>query len=223
MNYLTNKILYIILSASILMSPVFIFASDKIQIESATLFNTACSRCHEGECSGRMSFHLPKSAANQHIRRHGGDLSLETIRQLFELLRYMKEECSFYPLPLALPQDRIWGSDTLAKLQSPSKQAYFIPLGLLEPDLYQLLFAGLNDNSKFCVEIINQEFDFVDKQDMKVAGEQKSLLFQVDERSEHFLRITAQEPINLIQLKLEVHDKEDSLQEYSQLLLLHFL
>lgn len=179
------------------------FASDNIPIESSVIFNTTCARCHEGQCSGRMSFHLPEDAANQHIRRHGGELSQERIRQLFKLLRYMKEECSFYPIPLALIKFQIWDREMLNKFQSPSRQAYFMPLGLLEPGMYQLLFEALN-NTKFCVEIINEEFDFIEKDSLYGESGRKTLKFQADERSEYFLRLTAQDPINLMKLGLEL-------------------
>lgn len=148
-----------------------------------------------------MSFHLPEDAVNQHIRRHGGALSQERIRQLFKLLRYMKEECSFYPLPFALVNDRIWGSNMLNKFQSPSRQTYFMPPGLLEPGWYQFLFDELN-NTKFCIEIINDEFDFIDKDSLNGESGEKKLKFHVEERAEYFLRLTAQEAVNLKKLEL---------------------
>jgi len=201
MNYLPIIFQHKTLLAIILLLPLFVFASDDIPIESTVIFNTTCARCHEGQCSGRMSFHLPEDAANQHIRRHGGALSQERIRQLFKLLRYMKVECNFYPQPLALVNDQTWDSEILNRLQSPSKQAYFIPLGFLNPGLYQLVFEEF-DNRKFCVEIINDEFDFVDKDSLHGKLGEKKLKFHVEERSEHFLRLTAQTPINLLKLQL---------------------
>lgn len=202
MKYLPIIFLHKILLASIVLLPSLVFSSDKISIESTVIFNTACARCHEGECSGRMSFHLPENAANQHILRHGGDLSQERIRQLFRLLTYMKEECSFYPLPLALINDRKWDNEMLNKFHSPSKQAYFIPIGLLEPGLYQMWLEELKQ-TKFCAEIINDEFDFIDKDCMYGECGRKKIKFLVEERSEFFLRLTAQVPINLNQLELE--------------------
>ena len=202
MNYIPKIVQHNILLISILLLPLFVFASDNIPIESSVIFNTSCARCHEGQCSGRMSFHLPEDAANQHIRRHGGELSQQRIRQLFKLLRYMKEECSFYPIPHALMKDQIWDRKMLNEFQSPSRQAYFMPLGLLEPGMYQLLFEALN-NTKFCVEIINEEFDFIEQDSLYGESGRKTLKFQAEERSEHFLRLTAQNPINLMQLELE--------------------
>ena len=209
MNHLA-KIKRQALFAAAIVSPLLAFASDNIRIESAVIFNTSCARCHEGQCSGRLSFHLPKDATDQHIRRYGGELSLETTRQLFELLRYMKEECSFYPFSLALAEDRVWDSDTLTKLQAPSKQAYFMPLGYLDPGLYQLLFEGLNVNIDACIEIIDREFNFIGKDDVDREDENKKTVFQANERSEYFLRITAREPISLTRVELVTISKDST-------------
>ena len=202
------RIKYQALFAAAIISPLSGFASDSIRIESAILFNTSCARCHEGECSGRLSFHLPRDATDQHIRRYGGELSLEKTRQLFEILRYMKEECRYYPFSLALVEDRVWESDTLADLQAPSRQAYFMPLGYLDPGAYQLLFEGLDDSSNSCIEIIDGEFDFIATDSVHRRGENKKALFRVKKRSEYFLRIAAQEPINITRVELVTIEKK---------------
>lgn len=201
MNYFPKISQHNLLLASMFLLPSFVCASDNIAIKSIVIFNTTCAQCHEGECSGRMSFHLPERAVNQHICRHGGDLSADRIRQLARLLRHMKEECSFYPVPLALVNDHIWGSDVLNQFQSPSRQAYFIPLGRLNSGLYQLLFEEPN-RIKFCAEIINDEFDFIDKDNLNGEHGKQGLQFQIEERSEYFLRLTAQKPVNFKKLEL---------------------
>lgn len=201
----------ILLFIVILILPLFVFAADTIPvksvpvksvpIKSVVVFNTVCAKCHEGECSGRMSFHLPEAAANQHIRRHGGDLSLDRIKPLFKLLRYMKEKCGFYPLPYALINDQIWQRDILERFHSPSRQAYFVPLGFLKPGNYQLLLE-VPENTQFCVEIINEEFDFMDKDDLSGKEADKKLQFYVDEAQQYFLRLTAQKSIILEKLSI---------------------
>jgi hypothetical protein len=157
-----------------------------------------------------MTFHLPKSAADQHIRRHGGEISIETTRQLFELLRYMKEECGFYPLSVGLAQDRVWGRDKLDKLRSPSNKAYFVHLGRLEPGLYQLLLEGLSDNSNNCTEIINSEFDYFDLKKVDGEDEKMSLQFRADERSEYYFRITSKKPISIKRIELLANEKNSA-------------
>lgn len=191
-----------ILLAILIISPSFVFATDDIQIRSAIIFNTSCARCHEGECSGRMTFHLPKRSAEQHIHRHGGELSKETSEQLFELLRYMKEECRFYPFSVGLAQDQMWDSDMLSKFRSPSSQAYFLPLGFLVPGLYELQLEGINDKANTCIEIINNEFDYFDKNNINWDNGKVTLQFHADERSEYFLRISNKKPIRLNNIKL---------------------
>jgi len=149
-----------------------------------------------------MSFHLAEGATDQHIHRYGGELSPETIRQLAELLRHMKEKCSIYPLPLALVKDRIWRGDTLAKLRSPSKNGYFLPLGLLEPGSYQVKIEGLGSSNRYCTEVISNELEQLEHEVGTGNGEQMTLQFQTRERSEYFLRITSQKPITITLLEL---------------------
>ena len=201
MNYLAKTFLHNILFVSILLLSSLVFASERIPIKSTVIFNTTCARCHEGECSGRMSFHLPEKAANQHIRRHGGELTPESIRHLFQLLRYMKEKCSFYPLHIALINDHRWENEMLNQFRSPSKLTYFMPLGLLEPGQYQLLFEE-SSRTKFCAEIISEEFDFTDKDSLYGESGKKILKFHVEEGSEYFLRLTAQKAISLRNLEI---------------------
>ena len=210
MSYHRKIINFTTLLVIVITSPSSVLAADNIQIKSATIFNTSCTRCHEGECSGRMAFHLPKDATDKHIRRHGGELSIGTTRQLFELLRYMKEECHFYPFSFALAQDRIWGSNILAKLQSPSNNAYFVPLGRLEPGLYQLLLEGLNKNTNYSIEIINNEFDYFDQKKLNGESEKMILQFQADEYSEYYLRITSRKPISLKRIELFAREKKSA-------------
>lgn len=98
----------------------------------------------------------------------------------------------------------------LGKLKSPSNQAYFVPLGLLEPGLYQLLLEGLTDNTNYCIEIINNEFDYFDIKKVNGESEKMSLQFQADERSEYYLRITSKKPVNLKRIELLASDKNSA-------------
>ncbi len=177
-------------------------APEGISIESAVVFNTRCARCHEGECSGRLSFHLQADAADEHIRRHGGALALETVRNLGELLRYMKERCAFFPLQLALEKDRRWGRDTLDRLRDPDGTAYFLPLGRLKPGPYHLWLDGLNHRAGICAELIAADFDWVEHEGIAQVGERHGLRFQIEVPTEVFLRVGTQEPITLTQVEL---------------------
>jgi len=63
-------------------------------------FNTVCANCHEGECSGRLSFLLGPEATFSHIRRFAGDADDILVRELQALLEHMKQECAYAPLPV---------------------------------------------------------------------------------------------------------------------------
>jgi hypothetical protein len=182
-------------------------ASDDMQIESKILFNTACAKCHEGECSGRLSFHLNENAIDQHILRHGGELSLARARQLSDLLSYMKEKCSFYPMSVDITQDGILEGKKLEKLKSPDSQAYFIPLGNLTPGDYIIKLHGIEADSGTCVEIIDASFEFVEKRIVGDASRKIGVKFHIDGQSEIYLRIVARKPIRLNKLELLNYEK----------------
>lgn len=179
-----------------------VVASDDVQVESKLLFNTICAKCHEGECSGRLSLHLEGKAVDQHILRHAGELSSTTVRELSELLRYMKEKCSFYPMAIDISQDGILERRALDKLRSPTKQAYFIPLGGLKPDHYIIRLEGVNADSGCYMEIVDTEFEFVEKGIVSYESGTIGVEFHIDEQSDIHLRITSQKPISLNKLEL---------------------
>lgn len=56
-------------------------------------FNTVCSDCHAGECSGRLSFDSGPAAARAHIERYLGNTHEVPIAALFAMLRHVKEVC----------------------------------------------------------------------------------------------------------------------------------
>lgn len=161
----------------------------KLTLESTVIFNTDCARCHEGECSGRMSFHLPPEEADQHIRRHGGELPEAQVRELYDLLRYMKEECAFYPLPLTLAQDGAWDAETLGRLRSASGETYFLPLGTLGVGRHRILLQGLGPKARPCAELIDAEFDFNDTLELEPNEVGWGLRFRIELQTEVFLRL----------------------------------
>ena len=176
--------------------------SDDPSIESVVAFNTQCARCHEGECSGRMSFQLAEDAADEHIRRYGGDMPLERVRDLGKLLRYMKERCAFFPLPLALAADHSWGRDVLDRLRGPEGTAYFLPLGPLGAGHHLLRISGLEAGLRACAELVAADFDLVGHDGLAPDGEHQVLRFRVQVPGELFLRLKAQVPISLTRVEL---------------------
>ncbi len=116
------------------------------EIPPATVvrFNTVCANCHEGECSGRLSFQSGVAAAANHLRRFLGALTEREIADLFALLKYTKEQCRQYPVTAAVPTDGRWGAGELEIWRNPLEGGYFIPLGALKSgeQRINLRFAG---------------------------------------------------------------------------------
>jgi hypothetical protein len=188
--------------AAILACPLSVAAADRIPIEAVVAFNTQCARCHEGECSGRLSFHLGEDAADEHIRRYSGALPLETVRHLGELLRYMKVQCAFYPLSLALASDSVWAVDTLGRLRAPDGTAYFLPLGVLAPGRYRLWIDGPDPGVRLAADVIAADFEQLAYEGIDQVGELQVLAFRVDTPAELYVRIRAQGPISLTRVAL---------------------
>lgn len=176
-------------------------------VESTVLFNTDCSHCHEGECSGRLSFHLPQEATDQHIRRHGGDLPAKQIRELYELLRHMKEDCAFYPLPFALALDGAWGAETLGRLRSASGETYFLPLGSLGLGEHRVLLEGPGPTARPCVELIGGDFDYLDGIELEPKEGGWNLRFRTEAAGELFLRVKVPGSTELTRIELAAGDQ----------------
>ena len=94
-------------------------------------FNTVCSDCHAGECSGRLSFDSGPAAARSHIERYLGNTHEVPIAALFAMLRHVKETCSHYPMVPLRPATGSWAAAELAPWRNARAGAYFIPLGRL--------------------------------------------------------------------------------------------
>lgn len=192
---------------ALLGGPTSVGADGAPTVESMVLFNTGCARCHEGECSGRMSFHLPREEADQHIRRHGGTLPEAQVRELHDLLRYMKEECAFRPLPLALARDGAWGPETLELLRSPTEPTYFLPLGVLEAGPHRVRLQGLGPKARPCIELIDADFDFIDTIELEPTETGWRLRFRTEQSTEVFLRLKAPESTPLTGAEITADDQ----------------
>ena len=125
---------------------------------TAVKFNTVCTRCHEGECSGRLSFSSGVAATRSHVRRYLPSSSPLEVEELFAILKYTKELCAHYPLPDAIPANGMWDAEALRQWRSPDGESYFIPLGRMRPGVYHLglRFDGKTEAS---VRITNENFD----------------------------------------------------------------
>lgn len=113
-------------------------AGDEIPQSAIVRFNTVCANCHEGECSGRLSFQSGAAAARQHMQRYLGPIVDADVAAFFGLLRYTKENCVHYPQPGRIPDSGIWTAVDLNEWRNPDSGAYFIALGHLASGDYRL-------------------------------------------------------------------------------------
>ena len=177
-------------------------AIESISTKSAVIFNTLCAKCHEGECSGRLSFDTGSESASSHIKRYAGDanISRTEIKEFFALLNYMKKECA-----LLMPDDGKWKQENLSRFALPSHDSYFIPLGHLKRGKYHLNIAT-KEEVHYRVEVLSDRFDpYVDQS--ACPEQKKNIRFTIDEPVNAFLRIRSKKPLHIITLEI-IEDNE---------------
>jgi hypothetical protein len=108
-------------------------------IATLVQFNTVCTDCHQGECSGRLSFDSGPAAARSHIERYLGETHEINVASLFAMLRHVKEACHHYPVVPLRPATGIWEAEELAPWHNARAGAYFIPLGQLATGRRELI------------------------------------------------------------------------------------
>lgn len=171
-------------------------AFDRVSI---LRFNTVCAHCHEGQCSGRLSFALGPEAAFSHIRRFAGDVDDALTRQLQALLEQMKQECAYAPLPAPDWQGPL-PPEILDTYRDPATGNYFMPLGKLEPGTYRLTLH-LEAPVSLRVEILNRWFDFVVDECFDCGRAVFPVTVVVDEASKHYLRLRSSTALRLDELR----------------------
>ncbi|MDD3448792.1 MAG: hypothetical protein PHF72_07145 [Gammaproteobacteria bacterium] len=179
-------------------------ATPAVELESYVIFNTRCADCHEGECSGRLSFfHLPEDAADEHVRRFAGQVPVARVRELQFLLTWMKKNCAFYPLPLVIPADGRWDMKALASLSLDSGRAYFVPIGELAPGRWRVT-VGAETAADFTVEVVGSDFEpMLAKRLSLPGGGRVGLRFDVQKRQSYYLRLEACGGMRLAEVTLE--------------------
>ena len=177
--------------------------SQNISTKTAVIFNTLCAKCHEGECSGRLSFDTGSKAAGSHIKRYASDTNISKVEsgEFFTLLNYMKKKCAIF-----MPKNATWKQENLSRFALPSSKGYFIPLGLLKSGKY-LIMIKTKEGAHFRVEVISDRFDsFLDT---TFCPDQKegSLNFILDDTVNIFLRIQSKKPLHVTAFEIRSQDK----------------
>jgi len=187
---------FFILIASLL------YCEDKVEeitLKSCVTFNTLCSKCHEGQCSGRLSFNTGSRSASNHIRRYSDDsnISKNEIEEFFTLLNFMKKECLLF-----MPEDKNYNQNKLESFATTTHKEYFIPLGLLRKGNYSLLIKTKED-ATFKIELISKQFDSYLDITICESLKKKEFDFKIDKDTNYFLRIKSKKPLYLDILEIK--------------------
>ncbi len=179
-------------------------ATQGTEIPTSTVvrFNTVCARCHEGECSGRLTFDADHLAAANHIRRHAGEVVIDEQKDLHTLLTYMKQRCGYYPMRIAGPTTGDWSQSTLAQLRGPAGDTYFIPLGTLSAGRYRARLR-FDSAAEACAQVISASFDIGEHPGLRTEGAAMAFEFIVTERQAHYLRLQTARPAVLERLEVQ--------------------
>lgn len=173
----------------------------EISAASSVRFNIVCARCHEGECSGRLSFDLGRQAAESHIERYAGKVGPLTRQELYAQLEYMKRECRYYPFDAAVPANRRWEAGMLQKFHDEAESAYFIPLGRLAAGSYRANLR-FDREAGASAELISARFEIADFPGVKTTGEAASIVFRVNSEGECYIRLRVTRPASLLHLEV---------------------
>ncbi len=182
--------------------PLHLSSAQKVEsssIKTSVIFNTLCAKCHEGECSGRLSFNTGSKAASGHIKRYAGDINISKgeTEEFFSLLNYMKTECALW-----MPDNGKWKPENLSHFALPSSKGYFIPLGLLKEGTYHIEIK-LKDDIHFRVEVLSDHFDHF--LDIRACPNEKKEAYQftIDKSVNTFLRMQSKKPLQIIDLNIK--------------------
>ncbi len=185
--------------------PLHLVSAQKVEnssIKTSVIFNTLCAKCHEGECSGRLSFDTGSKAANSHIKRYAGDtnISKSETEEFFSLLNYMKTECALW-----MPDNGKWKPENLSHFALPTSKGYFIPLGVLKAGKYHLEIK-LKDNIHFRVEVLSDHFEHYLDISACPDGKKETFQFTINKSVNTFLRIQSRIPFQIMDLNVKRND-----------------
>ena len=182
--------------------PLHLSSAPKVENSStktAVIFNTLCAKCHEGECSGRLSFDTGSKAASSHIKRYAGDANISKgeTAEFFSLLNHMKTECALW-----MPDNGKWRVENLSRFALPSAKGYFIPLGLLKEGKYTIEIK-IKEETHFRIEVLSDHFDHF--LDITACPDRKkdALQFTIDKPVNIFLRMQSRKFLQIVDLNIK--------------------
>ena len=174
-----------------------------ISIKTAVKFNTVCAKCHEGECSGRLSFSSGIKAASSHICRYTDISSDDEAKEFFTILEHMKIKCSIYFPDSKLKKRKNWSKKDILCYSIPSKKSYFIPLGRLKEDSYSLKIKTENFKP-YKIEIISENFEIALDRYISSSSREKVMAYTVTDIDTYYLRITGQKRLDIAAIESKI-------------------
>ncbi len=176
--------------------------------ESVIIFNTICAKCHEAQCSGRLSFSDAYDASASHIIRHYGKASEKKWlqKELFSILNHMKVNCAYYPMSVPVPAKRIWNSEILEKMTTLLERNYFIPVGPFTPGRYNLELKLAKD-AKVTVHLVSETFDLVVEDCYQSSDQQLVIPFTIEVAGNYYVRVYPRKPVQITRLAISTIKK----------------
>lgn len=199
-----HSFILFLLASSALLSPCHTAsARNEAFTESVVIFNTICAKCHEAQCSGRLTFDDALTSSAGHILRYYGEASDKQWlqRELFEILNYMKERCSYYPMNTVVPATWVWESGILDKLSTLLERNYFIPVGGLTPGSYRIELE-LEHRAKLTAQLITEEFDLIFEEYHESNNRYMNIPFVVESYGIHYFRVYPNKPVRITRLAI---------------------
>lgn len=169
------------------------------------LFNTTCARCHEAQCSGRLSLGQDDARSRAHVERYAGRLTDDLHQQLFTYLQHMKEFCGFAAIAPGVESRAVWSEAQLASFHSPNGDAYFVPLGELGVGKHRLQVRLTGGD--WSAQIVSSSFDVMAESTSCGAGEEFGLDFN-SSGGMHYLRIMGRKTLQVHELRLGTTHRE---------------
>ena len=187
----------------LLLIPPSFAVEDKAFTESVVIFNTICAKCHEAECSGRLSFGEAFETSASHILRHYGQASGKEWlqKELFDILNYMKGKCAYYPMQVTVPLTRDWRGEILDRFTTLMERNYFIPVGNFTPGHYRIELE-LDKDVNVTAHLISGEFEMV-VEDCYLSSERRVIIpFLIEEPGNYYFRMYPREPVRITRLAI---------------------
>ncbi|GEM_PF-565366 len=190
---------------------------DEAFTESVVIFNTICAKCHEAQCSGRLSFDDCFETSVNHIVRYYDEASEKKWlqRELFVILNHMKEKCAYYPMPAFIPPQRVWSGEMLEKVATLLERNYFISIGPFTPGRYQLELKLAKD-AKVTVHLVSEIFEMV-VEDCYLSNDRHIVIpFSIEEAGNYYVRVYPREPVQITRLAITAFAQSNVTQEEEQ-------